>query len=115
MLQGSPAKAAGRTASHSVSASNLADVDGAVAIMERTPARRRLVPLPPERKALFVHVRLNRVHCRVTYQVEMPTLLCQQDSHRVDLVWILPKLSCESLSLEVCRSILHGPFPFILA
>ncbi|KAK9849122.1 hypothetical protein WJX84_005042 [Apatococcus fuscideae] len=36
--------------------------------MERTPARRRLVPLPPERKALFVHVRLNRVHCRVTYQ-----------------------------------------------
>lgn len=27
-----------------------------------------------QRKILFVHVRLNRVHCRVTYQVLQPSL-----------------------------------------
>jgi hypothetical protein len=28
------------------------------------------------RKILFVHVRLNRVHCRVTYQVRLLHLPC---------------------------------------
>jgi hypothetical protein len=41
------------------------------------PASREQSKLEVEaRKILFVHVRLNRVHCRVTYQVRLPHLPC---------------------------------------
>ena len=99
VLQGSPTKnSKGGSGRKSISAANLTDVDGAVAIMAQSPARRRLVPLPPDRKTLFVHVRLNRVHCRVTYQVSCSQTLCADRPGSIP--WQFACSSCSSLAVQ---------------